>query len=318
MESNHILRSFLSVTDITQKELYDIFENTKTLKKSIKARESLNNLEQIVTGLLFEKPSTRTRTAFEVAVLRLGGKAIYLASENLQTSRNEPIKDTARILGDYLDLLVARVYEHKTVLKLSQYANIPVINGLSDLEHPTQVVCDLYTIYERQGSLPGLNLTYVGDGNNVCNSLLLGAALTGMNMKAACPPEYQPSDHIVKNALELAKSTGSQISIVNNPQEAAIDADILYTDVWVSMGEDIEKEQRIKAFQGYQINSTLLETAATKAVVMHCLPAHCGLEITEDVLEGSRSTVWSQAENKLYSAAGILDFFYNEYNGKIE
>ncbi len=312
MESNHIPRSFLSVTDITQKEIYSIFDAIKTLKKSIKARKPLNNLDQVVAGLLFEKPSTRTRTGFEVAVLRLGGKAIYLASENLQTSRNEPIKDTARILGDYLDILIARVYEHDTVLQLSQYANIPVINGLSDLEHPTQALCDLYTIYERQGLLHGLNLAYVGDGNNVCNSLLLGAALTGMNMKAACPPGYQPSDKIVKKALEIAESTGSQISIMVNPQEAVGDADVLYTDVWVSMGEDTEKEQRFKAFQGYQINSTLLETAATKAVVMHCLPAHCGLEITEDVLEGTRSLVWSQAENKLYSAAGILNFISNE------
>jgi len=275
-------------------------------------RRPLKNLEQMVAGLLFEKPSTRTRTAFEVAVLRLEGKAIYLASENLQTSRNESIKDTARILGDYLDIIIARVYEHNTVLQLSQYSNIPVINGLSDLEHPTQAVSDLYTIYERQGSLHGLNLAYVGDGNNVCNSLLLGAALTGMNMTAACPPGYQPPNQIVKKAIEMGKSTGSQISIVENPQKAAGNADILYTDVWVSMGEDIEKEQRIKAFQGYQINSALLETASSGAVVMHCLPAHCGLEITEDVLEGGRSMVWSQAENKLYSAAVILDFICNE------
>lgn len=266
----------------------------------------------MVAGLLFEKPSTRTRTGFEVAVLRLGGKAIYLASENLQTSRNEPIKDTARILGDYLDILIARVYAHDTVTELAQYANIPVINGLSDLEHPTQAVCDLYTIYERQGVLQGLTLSYVGDGNNVCNSLLLGAALTGMNMKAACPTGYQPPDEIVKKALKVAESTGSDISIVENPQEAVKDANVLYTDVWVSMGEDIEKEQRMKAFEGYQINSTLLESAARKAVVMHCLPAHCGLEITEDVLEGKRSMVWSQAENKLYTAAGILDFLCNK------
>lgn len=278
------------------------------MKKSIKARKPLKNLEQVVAGLLFEKPSTRTRTGFEVAVLRLGGKAIYLASENLQTSRNEPIKDTARILGDYLDVLIARVYEHGTVMQLSQYANIPVINGLSDLEHPTQAVCDLYTIYEHQGLLQGLTLSYVGDGNNVCNSLLLGSALTGMNMKAACPPGYQPPDIMVKKAMKIAESTGSQISIMENPQEAVKDADVLYTDVWISMGEDIEKEQRMKAFQGYQINSTLLESAAEKAVVMHCLPAHCGLEITEDLLEGDRSMVWSQAENKLYTATGILDF----------
>jgi len=287
------------------------------LKKSIKARKPLKNLDQMVAGLLFEKPSTRTRTGFEVAVLRLGGKAIYLASENLQTSRNEPIKDTARILGDYLDILVARVYAHVTVTELAQYANIPVINGLSDLEHPTQAVCDLYTIYESQGALQGLNLSYVGDGNNVCNSLLLGAALTGMNMKAACPPGYQPPDEIVKKALEVAQSTGSQISIVENPQEAAQDADVLYTDVWVSMGEDIEKEQRMRAFEGYQINASLLESADKEAVVMHCLPAHCGLEITEDILEGQRSMVWLQAENKLYTAAGLLDFFCNnEINEK--
>lgn len=305
-------KSFLSLADVTQEDVYQIFDRTKNLKSNIKARNSLNNLDQMVVGLLFEKPSTRTRTGFEVAVLRLGGKAIYLASENLQTSRNESIEDTARILGDYLDLLIARVYEHDTVQKLSEYSHIPVINGLSDLEHPTQALCDLYTIYEHYGLLKGLNIAYIGDGNNVCNSLLLGAALMGMNMNVACPPDYQPSEYIVNKAFKIADSTGSQIMIVESPKEAAKDANILYTDVWVSMGEDLEKEKRMKAFQSYQINSTLLEKAAENPTVMHCLPAHCGLEITKDVLEGEHSMVWDQAENKLYSAAGLLDFIFNK------
>jgi ornithine carbamoyltransferase len=262
----------------------------------------------MVTGLLFEKPSTRTRTSFEVAVLRLGGKTLYLATENLQTSRNEPIKDTARMLGDYLDLLIARVYSHDTVLELSKYAKIPVINGLSDLEHPTQVLCDLFTIYEHKGFLKGLKMAYIGDGNNVCNSLLLGAALTGMNINVACPQGYQPDEKILETALDMSDKTKSQISIINSPNEASKGAEIIYTDVWISMGQENEKEDRMKDFQGYQINKKLLKVAAKDVVVMHCLPAHRGLEITEDVLEGENSLVWTQAQNKLYGAAGLIDF----------
>ena len=300
--------SLLSVSDLSRRELYSIFHTAKDFKTKIRKRETIDVLKNRVVGLLFEKPSTRTRTSFEAATLRLGGQAIYLPSSELQLSRGEPIKDTARILGGYLDAIVARVYAHDTVVQLSKHSGIPVINGLSDLEHPTQIVCDLFTIMEAKEKIEGLTLAFIGDGNNMCNSLLLGAAITGMNMTAACPDDYHPNKEIFEKAKGIAEKTGAELKIVQNPKDAAENADILYTDVWVSMGQDKEREERMKAFQGYQISSELLKLAAEDAVVMHCLPAHRGLEITDDVIEGKQSIVWTQGENKLHGAAAILDF----------
>ena len=304
-------RSFLSVTDVSRQELEAILARGKTLKSQLRQPGNpakLSSLEKRIVGLLFEKPSTRTRTSFEVAVLRLGGEAVYLPSSELQLSRGEPIKDTARMLGGYLNCIVARVYEHDTVVQLSKYSGLPVINALSDLEHPTQTVCDLLTVMEAKGKLEGLKLAYIGDGNNVCNSLLLGCATAGMNMSVACPKGYEPDKEILQRANEIGKANGVKLSIVRKPKEAVEDADVLYTDVWVSMGEEKERRKRMKAFRGYQINAELLRAAAGDAVVMHCLPAHRGLEITDDVIEGRQSIVWSQGENKLYGAAAILDF----------
>jgi ornithine carbamoyltransferase len=305
-------RSFLSVADVSRQELDSILRKTKEFKAKIKKRETINSLRNRIVGILFEKPSTRTRTSFETAVLRLGGQAIYLASSELQLNRGEPIKDTARILGGYLDAIVARVYAHDTVVQLSKYSKIPVINGLSDLEHPTQIVCDLFTVLEAKDKLEGLTLAFIGDGNNMCNSWLLGAAAVGMNMIAACPDGYHPDKGIFEKAQKIAKKTGAELRIVKDPKDAAQKADILYTDVWVSMGEEKETAKRMKAFKGYQINSALVKAAAKDAIVMHCLPAHRGLEITDDVLEGKQSVAWMQGENKLYGAAGILDFLLVE------
>jgi ornithine carbamoyltransferase len=302
-------RSFLSFSDLSKEELNTILEKSKSYKTKIKNHENISTLRNKVVGLLFEKPSTRTRTSFEVAALRLGAQVVYLPSTELQLSRGEPIKDTARILGGYLDALIARVNSHDTVVQLSNYSKVPVINGLSDLEHPTQIVSDMLTILEAKGKLEGLTLAFIGDGDNVCNSWLLGAAITGMNMTVACPNGYNPDKTILERAKKIAKNTRVQLRIVQDPKEAAKGADILYTDVWVSMGEEKEKEKRIKAFKGYQINSDLLKIAAKDAVVMHCLPAHRSLEITDEVIEGKRSIVWAQGENKLYGATGILDFF---------
>ncbi|HVP40553.1 MAG TPA: ornithine carbamoyltransferase [Candidatus Krumholzibacteriaceae bacterium] len=304
--------SLLSVADVSRQDLDSIFRRTKELKAKIKKRETINSIKNRIVGLLFEKPSTRTRTSFEAAVLRLGGQAIYLPSSELQLSRGEPIKDTARILGGYLDAIVARVYAHDTVVQLSKYSKISVINGLSDLEHPTQIVCDLFTVLEIKGKLEGLTLAFIGDGNNMCNSWLLGAATVGMNMIAACPEGYHPDKGILEKAKKIAKKTGAELRIVKDPKDAAQEADILYTDVWVSMGEEKEKAKRMKAFKGYQINSALVKTAAKDVIVMHCLPAHRGLEITDDVIEGKQSVVWVQGENKLYGAAGILDFLLTD------
>src|SRR2546430_8053772 len=214
-----------------------------------------------IAGLVSGKPSTRTRASFEVAARRLGGDSIYLAANELQLSRGEPVKDTARILGGYLDGIVARVYSHDTVMQLAKYSRVPVINALSDLEHPTQIVSDLLTIQEVKGKLKGLKLTYVGDGNNVCNSLLLGGALDGMSISVACPAGYEPNATVLSEAEKTSRFSGGKIDVSRDPVEAAKDADLLYTDVWVSMGDEASKEKRMKDFNGYQINAELLKVA---------------------------------------------------------
>lgn len=301
--------SFLTLKDLSREDLFAIFEKARVLKADLKQKKPIDVLRNKVVGILFEKPSTRTRVSFEVAALRLGGQTIYLSSSELQLKRGEPVKDTARVLGSYMDVLVARVYNHQTVEEFARYSGIPVINGLSEFTHPTQAVCDLFTILEVRGNLEGLTLAYIGDGNNVCHSLLLCCALAGMKMIAACPKGYYPHEDILKNAQRIAKKTGSNIVVVEDPKSAAEGADILYTDVWVSMGEEGEKEKKLKMFKGYQINADLLKTAAKNALVMHCLPAYRGLEITDDMMEGPQSIVWQQGENKMYGAAAILDFF---------
>ena len=313
---SEMARSFLTLKDISREDFFSILDKARALKADIKQRKTINVLQNKVVGILFEKPSTRTRASFEVAALRLGGKVVYLSSSELQLKRGEPVKDTARILGSYMDGLVARVYDHQTVEELAQHAGVPVINGLSDFTHPTQAVCDLFTVMEVKGKLEGLTLAYIGDGNNVCHSLLLCCALAGMNMTAACPSGYHPDPGILRDAEQIAEESGGNISIMEDPKIAAEGADILYTDVWVSMGEEEEKETKLKVFQDYQINADLLKAAAKDVSVMHCLPAYRGLEITEDVMEGPQSIVWQQGENKMHGAAAILDFFMSDEKGR--
>ena len=302
------MKNFLSVSDASKPEIDRVLARGKTIKASIKGGRSLSTLRGKIVGLLFEKPSTRTRTSFEVAARRLGGESIYLSANELQLSRGEPIKDTARILGGYLDGIVARVYAHDTVAQLAKYSGVPVVNALSDLEHPTQIISDLFTIEEAKRRLKGLVLAYVGDGNNVCNSLLLGAAIEGMRFRVACPEGYEPNQAILKQAEEICRSTGGETKILRKPSEAAGGADVLYTDVWVSMGDESSKQKRMQDFNGYQINSDLLKVAKKDASFMHCLPAHRGLEITDEVIEGKQSVVWQQGENKLYGAAALLEW----------
>lgn len=304
-----MVRSLLTLRDITADEMRSILDMTRRRKAEIKGGGHVDVLGGKVIGIVFEKPSTRTRAGFEAAILRLGGKPVYLPASELQLRRGEPVRDTARVFGSYFDGLVARVYKHATVEEFARHSGIPVINGLCDLAHPTQAICDLFTILEAKGTLKGLTLAYIGDGNNVCHSLLLGCALTGVHMTAACPKGYFPRKDFLDDAKGIAKQTGAKLCVTENPKDAAEGADILYTDTWVSMGEDAEKERKMKAFQGYQINADLLKAAAKDAIVMHCLPAYRGMEITEDVMEGPRSVIWQQGANKMYGAAGVLEFF---------
>jgi ornithine carbamoyltransferase len=302
------MKSLLLTSDLTAQDIDTLLAKAGDLKRRIKSGEEVTSLKGKVVGLLFEKPSTRTRTGYEVATLRLGGHSLYLSANELQLSRGEPVKDTARILGGYLDAIVARVYSQDTVDQLAAHSGIPVINALSDLEHPTQIIADFFTILETKGRLKGLKLAYVGDGDNVCNSLVMGSAIVGMDISVACPNTYHPNESILERAHSIAKSSGSVIEVMDDPTKAVRDADLVYTDVWVSMGEEAEKERRLRAFKGYQVNAELLKSAKPDVSVMHCLPAHRDLEITDDVIEGPHSIVWRQGENKLYGAAAVLDW----------
>lgn len=304
-----MVRSFLRDADLSREDLSRILDTTRDLKPRIENRESLDFLRDRVVVLLFEKPSTRTRNGFEVAVLRLGGKAVYNASSEMQLTRGEPIRDTARILGQYYDAIVARVFAQDTVDQLAEHSGIPVINALSDLNHPTQAVCDLFTVMEVKGTLAGLTLAYTGDGGNVCHSLLVACPGAGMNIHVACPKGHMPRHDIVEEARAIAGAGGCEVHVISDPREAARGADVLYTDVWVSMGQEVDGDRKLKEFEGFQVNEELLRLADKDAVVMHCLPAHRGLEITDDVIEGPQSVVWLQGANKMYAAAGILKYF---------
>ena len=301
-------RSFLSVSDLSSSDAEALIARSGELKARMKAQRPPQTLKGVTVGLLFEKPSTRTRTSFEVAAIKLGGDPIYLSANELQLSRGEPIKDTARILGSYLDAIVGRVYSHDTLVQLAEHSGRPVVNALSDAEHPTQALSDLFTIMEFRGRLRDLTMAFIGDGNNVCNSLLLGGALTGLNVTVSCPDGYEPDSSVLGAAKALAKKTGAVLAIVRDPKKAVADADVVYTDVWVSMGDEKEEKERLRDFKEYQVNSELMKAAPKGAVVMHCLPAHRGLEITDDVIEGERSLAWRQGENKLFGAAATLEF----------
>ncbi len=253
--------------------------------------------------LLFEKPSTRTKVSFEAAMVQLGGYPINLDSSSSQISRGESIGDSAKVLSRYTDAIAARVYMHETLVELAENSSIPVINALSNLEHPCQVIADLYTIKEHKGFLEGVKLAYVGDGNNVCNSLLLGCAMTGVDLSVASPPDYGPDENILSRAQSM---DDSKIKLYNDPLDAVQDAEFIYTDVWVGMGDESEEEERLNAFRDYQVNTELINQAKKDCRVMHCLPAHRGLEITDEVLDSTKSIVWEQAENRLHAQKAII------------
>jgi ornithine carbamoyltransferase len=271
-----------------------------------KAHREVRPLVGKTLGLLFRKASTRTRVSFMVAMYQLGGEAIDLNPNVIQVGRGESVKDTARVLSRYVDALAIRTFEQAELEEFADYCSIPVINALTDLEHPCQILADLLTMKETFGTLKGLTMVYIGDGNNIVHSLLLGCAKVGMNLNIATPPGYEPLSTIVARAQEIATQTDCTISLLQDPEEAAKDAHALYTDVWASMGQEEEVEIRQRAFAGYQINEDLCALANPTAIVLHCLPAHRGEEISEEAIEGPQSRVWDQAENRLHAQKAIL------------
>lgn len=300
------VRHFTSIQDLSKDELMRVLEKSKNLKKMLRNEEPHEYLHGKTLAMIFAKPSTRTRVSFETAMTQLGAHAIYLGWDTLQLGRGETIADTAKTLSGYVDIIMARVFEHETLLELARNSSVPVINGLTDLLHPCQAVADLFTIWELKEKLGGLKLTYIGDGNNVCHSLLLGCAKVGIDISTVSPPGYEPVESIVEDAKTLAAKSRSTVKIGNDPMEAASSADVIYTDVIVSMGQEEERKQRLKEFEGYQVNSKLMEKAKENAIFMHCLPAHRGEEVTAEVIDGPQSVVFQQAQNRLHTEKAIL------------
>ena len=300
-------RDLLSVTDLGD-DLPRVLERAAAMKAARTRGDLSATLAGRNVAMIFEKPSTRTRTSFEVAMNDLGGHALYLSPKDMQLGRGETIADTARVLSRYVDAIVYRAFRHEDEVELARWASVPVINALDDREHPCQIVADLLTLSERwNGGFKNRRLAYVGDGNNVLNSLLLGCAIVGLDLSSAIPKSYRPPADVVGEAERIAKRTGARLSFTERPAEAAKGADALYTDVWVSMGDEQEKAARERAFRGFQINRRLLAMARADAWVLHDLPAHRGQEITDEVIDGPRSAVWDQAENRLHAQKAILE-----------
>ena len=298
-------RDFLPLADFNREEIWYLLELARDLKKKQKEGIPHQELKGKTLGMIFQKASTRTRVSFEAAMFHLGGLGMFLSKNDLQMGRGEPIEDTAGVLSRYVDGILIRTYSHQEVLELAKYADVPVINGLTDDFHPTQALADLLTIWENFETLEGLKLAYIGDGNNMAHSLLLAGAIMGMEVSVACPEGYGPNPSVVAKAQSLAGNM-EKIKVVRDPQEAVQGAQVLYTDVWASMGQEGEAEKRRKAFTGYQINGKLLSQAEKEAIVLHCLPAHRGEEITAEVLEGPQSVVFDEAENRLHAHKAIL------------
>ncbi|HLW18170.1 MAG TPA: ornithine carbamoyltransferase [Actinomycetota bacterium] len=298
-------RDFLAIESLTTDELLALLDRAAKMKADRRPSDVLAGRS---IGMIFEKPSTRTRVSFEVGISELGGHAVVLSSTELQLGRGETIEDTARVLSRYLHALVVRTFEQDRLERLARWGSIPVINALSDLMHPCQALADLQTIHEHFGTLEGLSLTYVGDGNNVAHSLMTGCALVGMNITVATPPGYEPISQIVKRAEGIAAGTGARVSVTTDAAAAAEGADVLYTDVWASMGQEREAEERKLIFAPYQMNAVLVARAKPTAIAMHCLPAHRGEEITDDVIESAQSVVWDQAENRLHAQKALMEW----------
>lgn len=299
-------KDFLALKDFKKEELDYLLDLSFEIKKKYKAGQPVDILKNKILAMIFKKASTRTRIAFEAGMYQLGGNSVFLSPAESQIGRGEPIEDTARVLSGYVNGILIRTFEQKEVEDLAAYASVPVINGLTDLYHPTQVMADMMTIIEEKGSLEGINLTYIGDGNNMANSLLIAGAIMGMNVTIASPDCYQIKDEVVQLAKSLKSKPETMMKFVNCPLEGAKDADVLYTDVWASMGQEEEAALKKEKFRDFQINDQVLSQAKKDAIVMHCLPAYKGLEISKEVFEKFAPVIFKEAENRLHAHKGIL------------
>jgi ornithine carbamoyltransferase len=299
-------RDFLVLADYTSEEIRFLIDLAIELKAKQKAGELYQPLKGKTLGMIFEKSSTRTRVSFEVGMFQLGGHALFLSRNDLQLGRGETIWDTGQVMSRYLDVIMIRTFAHRNVVELARGATVPVINGLTDFAHPCQALCDYQTILEHKGRLQGLKVAYVGDGNNMAHSLIMGAAKLGVDFAIATPKGYELSEEVVQIARENAALTGSSITVTHDPKEAVSGADVVYTDVWASMGQEAEQEERKKAFAAYQVNEELVKYAKPDYLFMHCLPAHRGEEVSEGVMDGKHSIVFDQAENRLHAQKAIL------------
>ncbi len=303
-------RHFVNFEDLTKDEVLQVIDYAGKLKKDPFSDQTLKDKS---IGLIFMKPSTRTRLSFEVGVYQMGGQPVYILGSSTQLSRGEDIKDTASVMSRYLDGIVIRTFSHQEVEDLAKYGSVPVINALTDYQHPCQVLADMMTIKEYFGKLKGLKLAYVGDGNNMANTLMIGCAMLGLDVSVATPPMYEPNSKALQTALEFAKETGVNVEITNDPKEAVKGANIVYTDVWVSMGQEGEKEKK-KLFEGFTVDDNLLSYADKNAIVMHCLPAHKGEEISEEIFERFADVIFNQAENRLHAQKALMSFLYKNLN----
>lgn len=298
-------KDLISVKDLSISDIEEIFALTKKLKSEGRISKD-EPLKGKTIGLIFQKPSLRTKVSFAAAMAQLGGTVIFLAPEEVKLGEREVIKDVARTLSRYLDGIVARTFKHEDIIELAKYSTIPVVNGLSDFSHPCQALSDLFTVKEKKGRLKGVKFAFVGDGNNVCNSLLMASTRLGADIAVAVPKGYEPDKEVVKIALGFAAVTGSKVTICSDPEKAVSGADVIYTDVWTSMGQEKEKAERLKAFKGFQINGKLCSKAGKDFMIMHCLPAHRGEEITDECMESRHSVVFDQVENRMHVEKAIL------------
>ncbi|BAM46446.1 ornithine carbamoyltransferase [Amphibacillus xylanus] len=299
-------RDFLTLLDYSTEEISYLLQLAKELKAKQKAGKTYQPLLGKVLGMIFEKSSTRTRVSFETGIYQLGGTGLFLSTNDIQLGRGETISDTAKVLSGYLDGIMIRTYHQSDIEELASHATIPIINGLSDDFHPCQVLADLQTIEEVKGTLAGLKLAFVGDGNNMANSLMIGAAKMGMNFSIASPKQYLPQASIVEKAKQIAQDTGSIIEVTTDPIAAVKSADVIYTDVWASMGQEEEQAKRLKEFASYQVNQQLLDHAKSDYIFMHCLPAHRGEEVAADIIDGVHSVVFQEAENRLHAQKALM------------